>query len=277
MKPNDLLPSEFADATGRWDQFFSWARTRRGFAFRGQANETWPVWSSYHRYMDAIGNTSEEETMLEPDSDYLVDLHVVAHELYPELEQEFDLQDPKQRSEFLSIAQHHGFPTPLIDFTDSPFIAAYFAVRDAKDGELCRIFCVNLVALQIAIGGNKATQVNFARPLARHNPRIAVQQGLFILSLKSDLLRHLVHLQDYITRNIYQHPSRALEKPLVGGFLLTVTNRAEILSDLDLMGINEYTLFGGLDGAFRHCKWKHLPEQKTRQPTQPTSNPISPS
>ena len=119
--------------------------------------------------------------------------------------------------------------------------------------------------------------MNFTRPLPRHNPRISVQQGLFVLSLKSDLLRHLANLQAQVAQNIYQHPSRALEKPLVSGFLLKATDRAEILSDLDLMGINESTLFGGLDGAFGHCKWKHLPKKQTPQTIKPASDRSSPA
>ena len=116
MKPNDLLPKEFADATGGWDEFFRWARTRRGFAFRGQADQNWPVWSWYHRCMDQIararaGNTSEEETMIEPDSEYLIDLYVVAHELYPELEQEFDLETPNKESS--SSASPSTMDSPL--------------------------------------------------------------------------------------------------------------------------------------------------------------------
>jgi hypothetical protein len=64
------------------------------------------------------------------------------------------------------------------------------------------------------------------------------------------------------------HPSSVLKQPLAGGFILEVANKNEILSDLDLMGINEYTLFGGLDGAFKHQKWKHLcpPEHNESTP-----------
>ena len=35
----------------------------------------------------------------------------------------------------ISLMQHHGAPTRLMDFTYSPFIAAYFALQDAHDND----------------------------------------------------------------------------------------------------------------------------------------------
>lgn len=39
----------------------------------------------------------------------------------------FDLKDPDDVGAFYSLLQHHGYPTPLLDWTESPFVAAYFA------------------------------------------------------------------------------------------------------------------------------------------------------
>src|SRR5690242_4369170 len=41
----------------------------------------------------------------------------------------FNLSIAEQNGAFFNLAQHHGYPTPLLDWTYSPFVGAFFAYR----------------------------------------------------------------------------------------------------------------------------------------------------
>ena len=59
-------------------------------------------------------------------------LHLPAHHL------------PADVIEWLALLQHWGGPTRLLDFTASPYVAAYFAVEDAREQDgFCAVWAVD--------------------------------------------------------------------------------------------------------------------------------------
>lgn len=100
-----------------------------GWAFRGQENATWPLESSLTRYLKKFGVPSTGWLAREKDS--LHKFKRKAHLLLPRTPEE------GETLEWLALMQHHGAPTRLLDFTWSPYVAAFFALEG-----YCR--CCNL-------------------------------------------------------------------------------------------------------------------------------------
>jgi hypothetical protein len=97
------------------------------WAFRGERDERWPLYSSLSRYLRNFGVAPQAWPAQE---DRILRIFKrKAHQFLdkpPEFDDDF---------EWLALMQHHGAPTRLIDFTWSPYVAAFFALeRTLGDG-----------------------------------------------------------------------------------------------------------------------------------------------
>jgi hypothetical protein len=107
---------EYRDAvTG--EQFQSWA-------FRGQSDATWPLYSSLSRYL--LAHEVNQKAWPKQEQRILRIFKRKAHLLLQRLPSEDD------SFEWLALMQHHGAPTRLLDFSWSPFVAAFFALEHAS-------------------------------------------------------------------------------------------------------------------------------------------------
>src|ERR1041384_5861576 len=97
------------------------------WAFRGERDERWPLYSSLSRYLQNFGVAAAAWPAQEGRI-----LRIFKRKAHQFLEKPPDLDDDFQ---WLALMQHHGAPTRLIDFTWSPYVAAFFALeRTLGDG-----------------------------------------------------------------------------------------------------------------------------------------------
>ncbi|WP_083535909.1 FRG domain-containing protein [Sphingobium sp. MI1205] len=158
---------------------------------------------------------------------------------------------------FWSLLQHHGYPTPLLDWTFSPFVAAYFAFANVEPDDPVR---PRIHIFDQAKWNERYGKIGFtADPSPPQlivlesnrfgNPRAAPQQALATVSNVTDIesfvrAREIQDEQEYLT--ICDLPA---------------TEAPRILRELELMGITYGSLFPGLDGIARDVKDRLFAEQ----------------
>ena len=235
-----------------WNEFVSLTSACNGWAFRGLPDADWQLRSSLSRYLTSF--VPDMATWRQREERALRIFRRKAHNYLPDASVLVD------DIRCLALMQHHGAPTRMLDFTKSPFVAAFFALY--RTTRSAAVYALDTPTLWRAAPLHDATlrrelidpriNGNFERYFAGNNKemiwigepeqmdrRLVAQSGTFVVPGVLD------KPLDAIIRG-YESGGALLKK-----IVLPPSIREEAMLSLYRMNITHATLFPGLDGLAR--------------------------
>lgn len=143
---------------------------------------------------------------------------------------------PRNDWEWLSIAQHYGLPTRLMDWTRNPLVAAFFAIDKPYEADGA-IYVLTKKEKMIETEKNvdpfDYDKIGFFIP-AHVTKRIIVQTGIFTIHPNPE--------EEYSNGELFQ-------------IVIPYKVGRKMKRILHKYGINKSSIFPGLDGLCEHLVW----------------------
>lgn len=247
------------------------------FVFRGHSQVDWELSTSLERTASKLNAWPEAKDV---ESLILREFQRRAHHYLD------NVPPVGECVEWLALIQHYGGPTRLLDFTHSPYVAAFFAMETA--GTDAVVWGINQYALlrraietfnidvsvdylninqQYLAVANQAICTKSLDPGMvlvephRLNQRMSTQQGTFLMPLelthtfRENLLHTFGAQLDFSDNTTVEYTGRdpyaLIDKPPLLKILLPREFHSEAMLDLAAMNVTSTSLFGGLEGFAR--------------------------
>ncbi len=250
---------------GNWQEFEIWLQElrnrkyRRGLLFRGQADSNWrlettlersgrstmPVADYYDLIVRGIGPAVSTFSSMQAPS--------FNENLWGELSDFERLSDYAglkgsifdqavfpggDHLEYVAYLRHHGFPSPLLDWSKSPYVAAFFAFREAApkiEERSIFVYCDTPEGVRGGTIGEPMIQlpVGHTRTPRRH----FFQQSVYTVCESARNRKWQFDSHQRVFDN--PHP----KQDFFGKFDIPSTERDKIMGLLDQYNLNAYSLF----------------------------------
>jgi hypothetical protein len=148
-----------------------------------------------------------------------------------------------------ALGQHNSLHTPLLDWTKSPYVAAFFAFwQKKKNAERRVVYALNLDVVRWHRLPSKSPFIELPDITAHENPRFLAQGGVFTKALDGEDIKGRV-------QKCYGDDNHR-DRIVLAEILMPNSIRDECLEDLNWMNINHASLFPDIYGAAQHCNWQ---------------------
>lgn len=222
--------------------------------FRGHADSDWRLETTLERATDSAYTVQR----------YLQSVDSCVNEIesvtgrrwnlqpYPDIVKEIESHQDFMRVhlphyEYLVYLRHHGFPSPLLDWTTSPYIAAYFAFEQSNSADRCAVFAFIETPEGLKSGSGNSNLIRTMGPYVTTHVRHFAQKAWYTTatSWDSEKKAHTFCSHHDVT------PDPIVTQDVLIRITIPRSHRVDALTQLEDYNINHFTLFQTEDALIR--------------------------
>jgi hypothetical protein len=227
-----------------------------GLLFRGQADASWSLSTTLERSRRRMESVEQYYSIIreiKPQIETFTDLSFEAPD-FEEIRSLIQEYDPFSRRmtigdlpgyRYMIYLRHHGFPTPLLDWSRSPYVAAYFAFAKATT-EKVSLYVYAEQPQNMKVRGAAGPAIYSFGPLVRSHRRHFLQQSTYTVCARFELpgvapggkteWKFASHEDVFVQNDAHQD--------LLWKFVIPAAERIKALRRLEEYNLNALSLFG---------------------------------
>lgn len=235
------------------------------YGFRGHTEVEWELSPTLMRFtnstLDNLGKKGDERNRLKNRLS-----QSLLNEFKKNLINNNDIpQDKIESMDLWQYGQHFGLPTPLLDWSESPYVALFFALAEFSLNTSHTSRCIWVVNIDLL----KTLNSEIVRVSSRQKIDKTIYEPLEVVFEQNQSNRRITFQQGFFTKHTFFNsfeiwlqqvvkilPKKSLGSPILKKYIFKCTDkqRLEALKILDKMNINFRTLFPDIEGSVKGAK-----------------------
>jgi len=226
--------------------------------FRGHADQRWPLATTLERFSNKSWSIEKYYRLVLSVLPAINSLTPRAWELDPHMKVDEGYLGPPPGYEFMIYLRHHGFPSPLLDWTRSPYVAAFFAFA-SRPPPGCEAVAVYGFREYVGQGktwsGGEPYIIGLGPYAVTHERHYAQQCEYTICKKQVGTSHHYCSHEEALQ-------IRGEEQNIMTKLLIPATERGRFMRKLDSMNIHAYSLLRDETALIKTLAFREIEERE---------------
>jgi hypothetical protein len=248
------------------------SKSLTGVWFRGLSNACWHLSTTLERHTSntySVGDYCDLILRIKPQVESLTGVTWKVPEWSePNWPFEEYFRKTLMSGGYIAHLRHHGFPSPLLDWSRSPYVAAYFAFakREAADDVAIYAFSETPNNMKSSAGGGPKICSHGGYDLKTHYRHFRQQSSYTVCVERSDNPTQRWKFVSH--QRVFE--SSDTDQDFLYKTTLPASERTKVLKCLDRYNLNRFSLFGSEEALMDTLAFREIDLKETRLKAPPS-------